>query len=982
MHLPRVLLKVVALALLFGSGGALSADTAALMPMPSSISPRPGALALSGVWAVKWSKCQGPALQRAFQRFEADYSKLTGIGRTQRSAVPISISCKVAGDSIDAMQAESYGLDVSKDGVQIEANGPAGVLRALATLRQLISLRTGQPQIAFVSIDDTPRFAWRGLMLDPARHFLEMATVQRQIDAMERVKLNVLHLHLSDDQGFRVESKRFPKLTSIASRGQYYTQEQIRQLVTYAADRGILIVPEFDVPGHSRALIEAYPHIGVTATRSRPPFPADVALNPAVEDTYAFLRELFEEMAPLFPGPYFHFGADEISDAAWADNAAIAAWMERHKLKSKHDVEGYFARRMIDILRALGKTPIGWEEFATTDMPRDAIVQAWQSSNATAAATAKGHRTIVSAGYYLDLLMPTDFHYDFDPLASSAAGFTPEQAERIRKMHPMFTQLLPDAKIARPLPPLTKEQQQLVLGAEAALWGEIVTDEMLDHRIWPRAAALAERFWSPATVRDVPDMYRRLSVVHDQLTMTGLLGDANRRRMAARLAPGDVAPVRTLLDIVSPVRNMAHDHRILAAARGQQIEQPLNALADAASADSLVARQFEEAVRRFIAGDASQESVLRAQLSTWRDNDSRFSALARDNAMLEPALATSANIAALARAGLDAIDAIRRTGASGKSWDIEEKLLAEAEAHDNASRLPIASFLGKHPPADLIIAITPGIRALVDEAKRTAPPRAVQSVGMVDQPCPAQLPIPDSVRDFNNAFLDPGPPNLPRLLALSQRPEFVAYNDAKKARDAQDWAGLCRYRVDNEAVIASGQRPDAVFLGDSITENWVNGDPTLFNAKRLGRGIGGQTTAQMLVRFRADVVALKPRTVHIMAGTNDVAGNGGPTTERAFQDNIRAMVEIARTNGIRVVLASIPPAAKFIWRPEIKPAAQIVRLNAWLREFAARERLQFIDYHSVLATSEGAMKPTFAIDGVHPNRDGYAAMRALASSVR
>ncbi|GFE83309.1 hypothetical protein GCM10011487_53090 [Steroidobacter agaridevorans] len=879
------------------------------------------------------------------------------------------------------MQAEAYSLTVTNDGVRIDADGPTGVLRALATLRQLISLDSGQPQLPFVSINDTPRFTWRGVMLDPARHFLKVDTLKRQIDAMERVKLNVLHLHLSDDEGFRVESKRFPRLHEVASHGEFYTQDEIRALLAYAADRGVLIVPEFDVPGHTRAIVAAYPKLGATAAKARPPFPPDVALNPSSPEVYRFLNELIEEMSQLFPGPYLHIGGDEVSDAVWADNAEIKAWMQREKLGSKQDVEGYFARRVIAMVQRAGKTPIGWEEIATTEIPTDTIVESWQTSNATAAATAKGHRTIVSAGYYLDLLMPADFHYAVDPLASSAAGFTPAEAERVRKLHPLFAQLLPDAKVAKPMPPLTADQERLVLGGEAPLWGEIVTDEMVDHHLWPRAAALAERFWSPATVRDAADMYRRLAVIHDQLTIGGLMGDNTRRLMASRMVPGDADPVHTLLDIVTPVRNMAHDHRILAAVRGQRIVQPLNALADAAPADSLVAQAFVSSARQYIGGDASLEPVLRAQLSTWRENDARFTAIARGNAMLEPAIPTSASIASLAKAALQAIDVIsKRVVTQGQSWDEIEKTLAQAEAHDAASRLPLASFLGKHPPADLIIALTPGIRALVDKARSVAPPSA--AIGMTDQPCPPSLPMPDSVKEFNALFLEPGTPNVLRLLALSKQPEFVAYNDAKKQREAQDWAGLCRYRADNAAVIASKQRPDVVFLGDSITESWVPGDPTLFSSERIGRGISGQTTAQMLVRFPADVIALRPHAVHIMAGTNDVAGNGGPTSERAFQDNIQAMVALARAHNIRVVLASILPAAKFNWRPEVQPAKQIVKLNEWLRTYAKREGLRYVDYYTPLATADGALKPGLSIDGVHPNREGYAVMRELAKSVR
>jgi lysophospholipase L1-like esterase len=260
--------------------------------------------------------------------------------------------------------------------------------------------------------------------------------------------------------------------------------------------------------------------------------------------------------------------------------------------------------------------------------------------------------------------------------------------------------------------------------------------------------------------------------------------------------------------------------------------------------------------------------------------------------------------------------------------------------------------------------------------------RAVAAVGMVEAPCPPPLAPPPSVEAFNTAFLERGKADLAKLTALTQEPDYVAYQKARAQQDAQDPNGLCRYAAANAALLNGGRRPRVVFLGDSITEGWVRGDPALFaDGRFVGRGVGGQTSAQMLVRFHADVVALRPRVVHIMAGTNDVAGNGGPTTEAAFQNNIMAMVEIARAHRIKVVLASLPPAARFFWRPEVRPAAQIVRLNAWLRDYARREGLGFVDYHARLAAPDGAMRPQFAIDGVHPNRDGYAAIRDIARAL-
>lgn len=197
---------------------------------------------------------------------------------------------------------------------------------------------------------------------------------------------------------------------------------------------------------------------------------------------------------------------------------------------------------------------------------------------------------------------------------------------------------------------------------------------------------------------------------------------------------------------------------------------------------------------------------------------------------------------------------------------------------------------------------------------------------------------------------------------------------------ARDFPDLCHYKSDNEAIL-KGAHPTAVFMGDSITERWGVGDPSLFGRGVVDRGISGQTSPQMLGRFYQDVVALHPQAVHIMAGTNDVAGNTGPSSPEDFKNNIRAMVDLARANHIQVILASIPPAERFPWRPDIQPAEQIRQLNAWLRQFADRHKLIYADYHSSLTTPSGAFRPELSNDGVHPNTDGYAAMRSIADAV-
>jgi lysophospholipase L1-like esterase len=202
--------------------------------------------------------------------------------------------------------------------------------------------------------------------------------------------------------------------------------------------------------------------------------------------------------------------------------------------------------------------------------------------------------------------------------------------------------------------------------------------------------------------------------------------------------------------------------------------------------------------------------------------------------------------------------------------------------------------------------------------------------------------------------------------------------DAERAK--KDWANLCKFAAKNRAVLASGKVPRVVFLGDSITENWEPADPTFFTIDTIDRGIGGQTTSQLLLRVYADVVALRPRIVHIMAGTNDVAGNTGPVSDDTIVDNIRAMIDIAQVNHTEVVLASIPPSSVFFWNPAVKPAARIRALNLRLRDLAAERGAVWVDYYAKLASVDGGLPDALANDGVHPNRAGYALMRPLAEA--
>ncbi|WP_304191807.1 GDSL-type esterase/lipase family protein [Phenylobacterium aquaticum] len=249
-------------------------------------------------------------------------------------------------------------------------------------------------------------------------------------------------------------------------------------------------------------------------------------------------------------------------------------------------------------------------------------------------------------------------------------------------------------------------------------------------------------------------------------------------------------------------------------------------------------------------------------------------------------------------------------------------------------------------------------------------------IGMVDQPCLAGAygRSPEMLA-FAVAAVADGPVDGKAMAALAKDAPERARLDAW--REKNDWADLCRYRLDNAEVLKAGP-VRVVFLGDSITELWRAADPAFFSGGVVNRGISGQTSGQLLIRFEQDVVALHPKAVHILIGTNDVAGNNGPERPEDLKNNLRAMVAIARTNHIRVILGAIPPAGTFSWRPALHPAAQIVELNTWIAAYAKAQGLALVDYHMALAGPDGAMKPGVSRDGVHPLKSGYALMKPLA----
>ena len=367
----RILLAILALGVMFLSlAEAQSQPSLNLMPWPAKVQMGSGQLVVDPSFSVTLTGYENALLQRAADRFLSDLRRQTGMGPLNMKDASGSAATLViqAGHAAKAVQElgedESYSLEVTTSGATLSAPNSLGILRGLQTFLQLVSATPSGFAVPALSIQDQPRFPWRGLLIDVGRHFIPLDTLKRNLDGMAAVKMNVLHLHLSENQGFRVESQKFPKLQELGSDGLYYTQAQMRELIAYAADRGIRVVPEFDMPGHSTAWFVGYPELG----SGKGPYQIDrhwgvrdPAMNPTQERTYKFLDAFIGEMAKLFPDRYFHIGGDEVNGKEWDANPQIQEFMGAHEIKSNAALQAYFNKRVQAIVSKHGKIMMGWD---------------------------------------------------------------------------------------------------------------------------------------------------------------------------------------------------------------------------------------------------------------------------------------------------------------------------------------------------------------------------------------------------------------------------------------------------------------------------------------------------------------------------------------------------------------------------------------------------------------------------------------------
>ncbi|MGK3226081.1 beta-N-acetylhexosaminidase [Enterobacter soli] len=404
--------------MLGASAFAAPAGDLPLMPWPAKVE-RPtaqGTLVLSDNISVSVSGDDlGDAVNRLRQRIalQTGWTLQPQADKPDKPTIRIDIAKKVKPQPLPDSD-ESYTLKVDANGVNISANTRFGALRGMETLLQLIQNGPENTAIPWVTIEDAPRFPWRGLLLDSARHFIPLNDIKRQIDGMAAAKLNVLHWHLTDDQGWRFTSKRYPKLTQLASDGQFYTPEQMREIVRYATDRGIRVVPEIDMPGHASAIAVAYPEL------MSAPGPYEMerhwgvlkpVLDPTKEATYTFAEAMVSELAAIFPDPYLHIGGDEVDDTQWKENSAIQTFMRDNKLADSHALQAYFNRKLETILEKHHRQMVGWDEIFHPDLPKSILIQSWQGQDALGQVAEKGYKGILSTGFYLDQPQSTAYHY-------------------------------------------------------------------------------------------------------------------------------------------------------------------------------------------------------------------------------------------------------------------------------------------------------------------------------------------------------------------------------------------------------------------------------------------------------------------------------------------------------------------------------------------------------------------------------------------
>jgi hexosaminidase len=493
-----------------------------VIPVPREFNGGKGYFAVSGATRVRYSGGAGAPEAANYFVEQAKANPELGLGgATEGSATSKGVFFEITPND-QSLSDEGYTLKVTEDGAHVAARTPAGLFYGAVTLWQLLTVfpaQSGVAQIRAMEIQDSPRFAWRGLMLDSARHYQSPEYVKRFIDWMAQHKLNVLHWHLTDDQAWRLEIKKYPRLASVGGwrvpegqaarkdidpatgkprlHGGIYTQEQARDIVKYAASRHVKVVPEIEMPGHATAAIVAYPQLGVQPFASRlKEVPSDWGVYENLfnveESTFKFLEDVLTEVMDVFPGEYIHVGGDEAVKPQWEASPRVKARMKELGVANAHDLQGYFIQRMGKFIDSKGRKLIGWDEILEGGVPPNATVMSWRGIDGAIAAAKAGHDTVLSPA--------PDLYFDH---WQSAGDLSPGRSGTLSLEMVYNFQPVPDS--------IPEDQRQHILGLQANLWSEMMrTEDRVTYMTFPRIAALAEVAWSPASRINWADFQRRL----------------------------------------------------------------------------------------------------------------------------------------------------------------------------------------------------------------------------------------------------------------------------------------------------------------------------------------------------------------------------------------------------------------------------------------------------------------------------------------
>jgi len=684
-------LKPLCLALILLAGTAYTGASAqvtrqpdfvnSLMPQPAHLTSSAGRLRLSPALSVVTDHYHDDRLNLRIVWVLDHLAQTTGIhlpfhqATTDQAETSLVISVLGPGQKIQSVdEDEAYSLQITSQGAHLRAATDVGAIRGLETLLQLVEQDDSGYFLPEVSIDDAPRFKWRGLMMDCSRHFEPVDVIKRTLDAMAAVKMNVFHWHLTDDQGFRIESRTFPRLTLMGSDGLFYTQEQARDIVRYAWDRGIRVVPEFDVPGHTTSWMVGYPDLA-----SAPgPFGIErhfgifnPVMDPTRESTYVFLDKFLAEMVTIFPDQYVHIGGDENNGVEWKENPRIQAFMREHKLKDTAALQRYFNQRLVAILARHGKLMIGWDEIFTPGLPKSIVVESWRGSDSLVAGARQGYSGVLSAGYYLGHMDSAEAYYQVDPLPPDA-DLPPEVAGR-------------------------------VLGGEACIWGEYVDAHNIDSRVWPITAAMAERFWSPQTTTDINDMYRRLSVESlrlERLHLTHLTQEDESLRALA--GTEEIAPLRTLAGILEPV--IFNIRGPWSEKHGVTQQDPQNHLIDALPPDPESRHLFDQAVQTYLQNPRAQleqKAMLTTTFRSWVDIEPQLMLTISASPRLAEARPRALELAELGSLGLEVISYLSTNTVPPVGWKTQQLAVLDKAAQPEA----LVRFTVLKPLHDLVDAV-------------------------------------------------------------------------------------------------------------------------------------------------------------------------------------------------------------------------------------------------------------------------------------